>query len=78
MHRHDREGHPVCYNVYGEFQNKDLYHKPLSSQDNRNKFLQWRIQLLERSIRHLEDNEEEAIVFHETYTRAQVVHEMRH
>ncbi|KAG4921646.1 hypothetical protein JHK86_050459 [Glycine max] len=72
MHRHDREGHPVCYNIYGEFQNKDLYHKPLSSQDNRNKFLQWRIQLLERSIRHLEDNEEEAIVFHETYTRAQV------
>ncbi|KAG5068279.1 hypothetical protein JHK85_000656 [Glycine max] len=50
MHGHGREGHPVCYNVYGEFQNKDLYHKAFSSQDNRNKFLQWHIQLLERSI----------------------------
>ncbi|CAF2183452.1 unnamed protein product [Brassica rapa] len=27
MHGHDREGHPVCYNVYGEFQNKELYNK---------------------------------------------------
>ncbi|NP_001276245.1 patellin-3-like [Glycine max] len=54
MHGHGREGHPVCYNVYGEFQNKDLYHKASSSQDNRNKFLRWRIQLLERSIRHLD------------------------
>ncbi|KAL2982703.1 hypothetical protein AAZX31_12G001800 [Glycine max] len=54
MHGHGREGHPVCYNVYGEFQNKDLYHKAFSSQDNRNKFLRWRIQLLERSIRHLD------------------------
>ncbi|KAG4925135.1 hypothetical protein JHK87_050675 [Glycine soja] len=34
MHGHGREGHPVCYNVYSEFQNKDLYHKALSSQDN--------------------------------------------
>ena len=78
MHGHGREGHPICYNVYDEFQNKDLYHKALSSQDNQKKFLWWHIQLLEHIIWHLEDNEEEATVFHETHTRVQAVHEMRH
>lgn len=43
----DKEGHPVCYNVYGEFQNKDLYQKAFSDED---KFLRWRIQFLEKSI----------------------------
>lgn len=54
MHGHDREGHPVCYNVYGEFQNKDLYNKTFSDEEKRRKFLQWRIQFLERSIRKLD------------------------
>ncbi|XP_062227354.1 patellin-3-like [Phragmites australis] len=46
----DREGHPVCYNVYGEFQDKDLYEKAFSDEDKRERFLKWRIQLLERGI----------------------------
>ncbi|XP_021748896.1 patellin-3-like [Chenopodium quinoa] len=54
MHGHDREGHPVCYNVYGEFQNKDLYAKTFSSEEKREKFLKWRIQFLEKSIRKLD------------------------
>ncbi|WVZ01744.1 hypothetical protein V8G54_022550 [Vigna mungo] len=54
MHGHGREGHPVCYNVYGEFQNKELYQKAFSTEENRTKFLRWRIQLLERSIRNLD------------------------
>ncbi|TKY68054.1 Patellin-3 protein [Spatholobus suberectus] len=54
MHGHGREGHPICYNVYGEFQNRDLYHKAFSTEENRTKFLRWRIQLLERSIRNLD------------------------
>lgn len=54
MHGHGREGHPVCYNVYGEFQNKELYNKVFSTEENRTKFLRWRIQLLERSIRNLD------------------------
>ncbi|XWS23413.1 hypothetical protein CRYUN_Cryun28dG0012100 [Craigia yunnanensis] len=54
MHGQDREGHPVCYNVYGEFQNKDLYQKAFSDEEKRIKFLRWRIQFLEKSIRNLD------------------------
>uniref|UniRef100_A0A2P2ILP9 Patellin-3 n=1 Tax=Rhizophora mucronata TaxID=61149 RepID=A0A2P2ILP9_RHIMU len=54
MHGHDKEGHPVCYNVYGEFQNKKLYDKTFSGEEKQMKFLRWRIQFLERSIRTLD------------------------
>ncbi|PIN11418.1 Phosphatidylinositol transfer protein SEC14 [Handroanthus impetiginosus] len=54
MQGHDKEGHPVCYNVYGEFQNKELYAKTFSDEEKRMKFLRWRIQFLERSIRKLD------------------------
>jgi hypothetical protein len=54
MHGFDKEGHPVCYNVYGEFQNKVLYQKTFSDEEKRQKFLRWRIQFLERSIRKLD------------------------
>ncbi|KAG2593301.1 hypothetical protein PVAP13_5NG110356 [Panicum virgatum] len=46
----DREGHPVCYNVYGEFQDKDLYEKAFGDEEKRERFLKWRIQLLECGI----------------------------
>ncbi|CAO2172239.1 unnamed protein product [Urochloa humidicola] len=46
----DRDGHPVCYNVYGEFQDKDLYEKAFGDEEKRERFLKWRIQLLERGI----------------------------
>ncbi|CAL9046033.1 unnamed protein product [Musa banksii] len=51
MHGNDKEGHPVCYNVYGEFQNKELYEKAFGDADKRRKFLKWRIQYLEKGIR---------------------------
>lgn len=54
MHGFDRESHPVCYNVFGEFQNKELYQKTLSDEEKRTKFLRWRIQFLEKSIRDLD------------------------
>lgn len=54
MHGFDKEGHPVCYNVYGEFQNKELYQSTFSDEEKRQKFLRWRIQFLERSIRNLD------------------------
>ncbi|GMN65581.1 hypothetical protein TIFTF001_034645 [Ficus carica] len=54
MHGTDKEGHPVCYNVFGEFQNKDLYQKTFSDQEKRTRFLRYRIQFLERSIRKLD------------------------
>ncbi|KQK06105.1 patellin-3 [Brachypodium distachyon] len=46
----DREGHPVCYNVYSEFQDKELYEKAFGDDEKRERFLKWRIQLLERGI----------------------------
>ncbi|XP_022751959.1 patellin-3-like [Durio zibethinus] len=54
MHGFDKEGHPVCYNVYGEFQNKELYLKTFSDEEKRQNFLRWRIQFLEKSIRKLD------------------------
>ncbi|PKI57517.1 hypothetical protein CRG98_022168 [Punica granatum] len=54
MHGHDREGHPVCYNVYGEFQNKELYEKTFGDEEKRTRFLRWRVQFLEGSIRKLD------------------------
>ncbi|WCJ44210.1 Sec14p-like phosphatidylinositol transfer family protein [Euphorbia peplus] len=54
MHGVDKEGHPVCYNVYGAFQDKELYQKCFSDEEKRVKFLRWRIQFLEKSIRKLD------------------------
>nr|XP_043610988.1 patellin-3-like [Erigeron canadensis] len=54
MHGFDKQGHPVCYNVYSEFQNKDLYHKTFSDEEKRLLFLKWRIRFLEKSIRKLD------------------------
>ncbi|QCD89046.1 patellin-3-like [Vigna unguiculata] len=51
---HDKQGHPVCYNVFGEFENKDLYNKTFSDEEKRNKFIRWRIQVLEKSVRSLD------------------------
>ncbi|ESQ38651.1 hypothetical protein EUTSA_v10028522mg [Eutrema salsugineum] len=54
MQGHDKENHPVCYNAYGEFQSKDLYQKTFSDEEKRERFLRWRIQFLEKSIRKLD------------------------
>ncbi|KAK9929709.1 hypothetical protein M0R45_026797 [Rubus argutus] len=54
MHGYDRGGHPVCYIVYGEFQNEKLYQKTFSDEEKRAKFLRWRVQFLERGIRKLD------------------------
>ncbi|KAL1542806.1 Patellin-3 [Salvia divinorum] len=56
MHGFDKERHPVCYNVYGEFQNKELYAKTFGDVEKRQRFLRWRIQFLERGIRKLDFN----------------------
>lgn len=54
MHGFDKEAHPVCYNAFGEFSNKELYHNRFADEDKRTKFLRWRIQFLEKSIRKLD------------------------
>lgn len=53
-HGVDKEGHPVCYNVYGAFQDKELYQNCFGDEEKRVKFLRWRIQFLEKSIRNLD------------------------
>lgn len=50
MHGYDKEGHPVCYNVYGVFQDNELYQKTFGDEAKRDKFLRWRVQLLEKGI----------------------------
>ncbi|MED6168169.1 hypothetical protein PIB30_009386 [Stylosanthes scabra] len=54
MHGLDKEGHPVCYNIFGEFEDKELYKNTFSDEEKRQRFLRWRIQLLEKSIRKLD------------------------
>ena len=56
MHGNDKDGHPVCCKVFGEFQNTELYQETFLDQEKRTKFLCYRIQFLERSIRKLDFN----------------------
>ncbi|KAI3759912.1 hypothetical protein L1987_50298 [Smallanthus sonchifolius] len=53
MNGYDREGHPVCYNAYGVFKDKDMYEKIFGDNDKLKKFLRWRVQVLERGIKML-------------------------
>lgn len=53
-HGVDKEGHPVCYNAFGEFQDKELYQNTFSDKEKLTKFLRWRIQFMEKSIRNLD------------------------
>ncbi|KAJ4978308.1 hypothetical protein NE237_009088 [Protea cynaroides] len=50
----DREGHPVCYNIYGVFQNEELYQKTFGTEEKHNQFLRWRFQLMEEGIQKLD------------------------
>ncbi|XP_073294658.1 patellin-3-like [Primulina huaijiensis] len=54
VHGVDKEGHPVCYNALGEFQDKELYSKTFADSEKRAKFLKWYIQFLEKNIRKLD------------------------
>ncbi|KAL5176859.1 Patellin-3 [Glycine soja] len=53
-HGHDKEGHPVYYNVFGEFEDKELYNKTFWDEEKRNKLIRWMIQSLEKSVRSLD------------------------
>ncbi|CAA0809867.1 Patellin-3 [Striga hermonthica] len=54
MHGVDKEGHPICYNAFGEFQNKELYDSTFADAEKRAKFLKWYIQFLEKNVRKLD------------------------
>lgn len=53
MHGYDKEGHPVCYNAYGVFRDKEMYERIFGDDDKLKKFLRWRVQVLERGIKLL-------------------------
>ncbi|XP_008793601.2 patellin-4-like [Phoenix dactylifera] len=50
----DREGRPVCYNVHGVFQDEDLYMKAFGTEEKREQFVRWRVQLMEKGIQKLD------------------------
>ncbi|KAB2013823.1 hypothetical protein ES319_D09G183500v1 [Gossypium barbadense] len=50
MHGYDREGHPVCYNAYGVFRDKDMCERMFGDEEKLSKFLRWRVQVMERGI----------------------------
>ncbi|XVF76897.1 hypothetical protein PTKIN_Ptkin13bG0304100 [Pterospermum kingtungense] len=54
MHGYDRDGHPVCYNAYGVFRDKDMYERIFGDEEKLKKFLRWRVQVLERGINLLD------------------------
>jgi len=56
MQGKDRDGRPVCYNIWGAFHdNPDLFEKMLGNESKmKNNFLRWRVQLLEKGIKELE------------------------
>ncbi|KAK9665998.1 hypothetical protein RND81_14G152200 [Saponaria officinalis] len=50
----DRENHPVCYNNLGVFGNESLYQKTFGNDEKRDRFLRWRIELMEKGIEKLD------------------------
>lgn len=50
MQGYDKEGHPVCYNAYGVFKDKEMYERIFGDEEKLQKFLRWRVQVLERGI----------------------------
>ncbi|KAK4483814.1 hypothetical protein RD792_011021 [Penstemon davidsonii] len=53
MHGQDRDGHPVCYNAYGVFKDKEMYDRFFGDDEKLKKFLRWRVQVLEKGIKLL-------------------------
>ncbi|XP_051133606.1 patellin-4-like [Andrographis paniculata] len=48
------DGHPICYNVYGVFADDAMYNRTFGSEAGRDRFLRWRLRLLEKEIRKLD------------------------
>jgi hypothetical protein len=53
MHGWDREGHPVCYNAYAVFRDRDMYERAFGDGERLARFLRWRVQVMERGVRAL-------------------------
>ncbi|KAG5406246.1 hypothetical protein IGI04_012365 [Brassica rapa subsp. trilocularis] len=53
MRGYDKEGHPVCYNAYGVFKEREMYERVFGDEEKLNRFLRWRVQVLERGVKLL-------------------------
>ncbi|CAN4080233.1 unnamed protein product [Withania somnifera] len=50
----DNQGHPICYNIFGALDDEELYNKTFGTEEKRNQFLRWRVQLMEKGIQQLD------------------------
>ncbi|XP_059288803.1 patellin-4 [Lycium ferocissimum] len=50
----DNQGHPICYNIFGVLDDEELYNKTFGTEEKRNQFLRWRVQLMEKGIQQLD------------------------
>ncbi|KAF9597970.1 hypothetical protein IFM89_023455 [Coptis chinensis] len=48
MHSYDKDGHPVYYNAYGVFKDREMHERIFGDDEKLKKFLKWRVQVLER------------------------------
>ncbi|KAF9597631.1 hypothetical protein IFM89_020191 [Coptis chinensis] len=53
MHSYDKDGHPMYYNAYGVFKDREMYERIFGDDEKLKKFLKWRVQVLERGIKLL-------------------------
>ncbi|KAK4488078.1 hypothetical protein RD792_003820 [Penstemon davidsonii] len=52
----DIQGHPICYNIFGVLDNEEIYEKTLATDEKREQFLRWRVQLMEKGVQKLDFN----------------------
>ncbi|CAI9089554.1 OLC1v1024145C1 [Oldenlandia corymbosa var. corymbosa] len=50
----DREGRPICYNIFGVLDDEELYKKTFGTEEKRTQFLRWRVQVMEKGIQKLD------------------------
>lgn len=50
----DREGHPICFNLYGVFGDEEFYNRTFGTPESIEKFLRWRVRLMEKEIQNLD------------------------
>ncbi|KAD3068565.1 hypothetical protein R6Q59_017425 [Mikania micrantha] len=50
----DKAGHPLCYQMYEAFKDKEILRYRLGTKESSDQFLRWRIRLMERCIQKLD------------------------
>ncbi|XP_076920506.1 patellin-4-like [Bidens hawaiensis] len=50
----DKAGHPLCYQLYEAFKDKEMLKRRLGSKESSEEFLRWRIRLMEGCVRRLD------------------------